>query len=61
MIYEKVKDLCDEHRISIWQLEQSCEIANGTIGKWRIHGKSPRVSTLQKIAKYFSVPLDFFL
>lgn len=61
MIYEKVQLLCKERGMSIRLLEKACGIGNGTIGKWRIHGKSPRVSTLQKVAKYFNVPFDSLL
>lgn len=61
MIYENVKRLCDENKISIWQLERKCCIGNGTIGKWALRGSSPRINVLQKIAAYFNTSVDALL
>lgn len=58
MIYENVKRLCEQHHVSIFELERSCGIANGAIGKWQERTSSPRVLTLQKIANYFGVSVD---
>lgn len=60
MIYEKVVHLCDQNSISIKQLEICCGIGNGTIGKWKESGGNPTVSTLEKIATYFDIPVAYF-
>lgn len=58
MIYKNVKRLCNERNITIMELEKSCGIANGTIGKWASRKSSPRVETLLRIANYFDVSMD---
>lgn len=56
-MYNRVKALCDSKGISIAELEKTLEIGNGTIGKWKIHGTVPSLTTLKKIAKFFEVPV----
>lgn len=58
MLFENVSRLCDEKRISIFELERQLAIGNGTIGKWKNRGQSPRYKTLKLIADYFGVTLD---
>ena len=48
MIYEKIKQLCDEQKITIAELERSAGIGNGTVGKWRT--VTPNVENLGKVA-----------
>ena len=57
MFYEIVVKLCAERGISIYDLEKQAQIGNGTIGKWRESDIQPSLSTLEKIAKVFEVPL----
>lgn len=61
MLYENVKSLCEKNRISVWALERSTGLANGTIGKWADGDKSPRVDTVKTIADYFGVTVDELL
>lgn len=58
-IYEKVKALCDEKKISVRALESATGIKNGTIGGWREH--QPTLSRIQAVADYFNVPLEYFI
>lgn len=56
---EIVKDLASQRRLTIAELERKVGIANGTIGKW---GKQkPSIDTLQKLADFFDVSIDFLL
>ena len=61
MIYENVKRLCEKNKTSIWALEKSCGIGNGTIGKWAGREADPSISVLQKIANQFGVTVDDLL
>ena len=54
---EKVKILAQTHHISINALRLEIGAGNGTL---QGHG-DPRFSTVVKVAKYFNVPLDYFL
>ena len=56
-MYDKVKALCDSKGISIAELEKTLEIGNGTIGKWKKHKIVPSLTSLQKIARFFEVPI----
>ena len=48
MLLEKIKDLCEEKKMSIAALEKAAGIANATIRGW--DKSSPRIDTLQKVA-----------
>lgn len=60
-MYSKVKELCDSRGISIAELEKTLEIGNGTIGKWKNHNVSPTLTSIQKIARFFNVPITEFI
>ena len=59
MIYNKVVKLCKEKGITISKLEAECNLANATVRRW--DKQSPRVDNLERVAKYFGVPVDYFL
>lgn len=61
MLYANIKRLCEKNGISIYTLEKECGIGNGTIGKIENAKRSPRIDTLQKIAKKFGVSIDELL
>lgn len=61
MLYENIKRLCEERKISIWALERELGIGNGVIGKWGSKNASPRVETVKTIADYFGVSIDYLL
>lgn len=54
-IYENVKRLCSERKMSIRQLEMKAGIGNGVIGKWRY--VMPELRSLQKAADALGVPI----
>ena len=60
-MYWKVKALCESKGISIAELEKTLEIGNGTIGKWKNNTIIPSLTTIQKISKYFDVPITHFI
>lgn len=61
MLFENVSRLCAERGITFCALEKATGIGNGAIGKWGKEGRSPRVETVQRIAKYFGVSVDELL
>lgn len=61
MIYENIQRLCEANHISIFKLEQTCGIGNGTIGRWVEKGAVPRINTVKAVADYFGVPVDDLL
>ena len=59
MIYEKISQLSREKGKSIKEVEQSCGLGNGVIGKWRT--MTPRVDKLKAVADFFGVTVDELL
>lgn len=56
-IVDRIKALCDGKQITIMQLEAKLGISNGTISKWR--KSSPKLSNIEKVAKYLDVSIDY--
>ena len=59
VIYEKIKHLCKERKISIYRVEKDLELSNCSICKWKT--SKPTVYKLQKVANYFDVSIEYFL
>ena len=58
-LYEKIKELAKQKKVSIRQVEEKLGIANGTIRRW---GKTnPSVKTVKSVADYFNVSVDYLL
>lgn len=55
----KIKDLANEKGVSLSELERTIGISNGSISKWE--KSSPKADTLQKVANYFGVSVDYLL
>lgn len=58
VVYEKVLKYCEETGISVMEFEQKCDLANGTVGKWKSRNFNPRLETLQKIVKGTGIPIE---
>lgn len=58
-IYENIKKLASERGLSFRQIETSCKLGNGTIGK--IESGNPTIETLTKISKFFDCTVDDLL
>ena len=56
-IYKNVKDIADKRGISIYQIEQTNGIGNGTISGWT-EGKDAKVTTVKKVADYLGVSME---
>ena len=58
-VFERIQELCKSANISITSLEFELGIGKGLIGKWRKN--SPNIVTLQKVADYFDISVDYLL
>ena len=58
-LYEKIKELAASRKISIRQLEEKLNIANGTIRRWS--KSNPSTGAISKVADYFHVSVDYLL
>ena len=52
-----IKELCKEKGISQRQLQVELNLSAGSISKWR--SSNPSYSTLEKVAHYFDVSVDY--
>lgn len=59
MLFDNIKHLCEQYGTNFAEVERSCGIGNGVIGKWQT--SSPRVETLKKVADYFGMSVDSIL
>lgn len=58
-LYEKIKMLTNEKKMSIRQLEEKMDYGNGTIRRWE--NSKPSIDKVEKVANYFDVSVDYLL
>lgn len=58
MFYEIVNDLCKEHKTTITRMAEEIGLSNAAPTSWR-KGAVPKLTTLEKIAEYFGVSVDY--
>lgn len=58
-VYDKIKELCKEKRISVLKMETEIGFNNGTVNKWNKH--KPSYDKVQKVADYFGVSVEYIL
>ena len=59
MIFNNIKKLCTEKKISISQLEKEAGLGNGTISGWK--ESMPRIDSLQAVANVLKVKMEKLL
>lgn len=60
MFYEIVNNLCKERKTTITRMAEDIGLSNAAPTSWR-KGSIPKLSTLDKISKYFDVSTDYLL
>lgn len=58
MFYEIVNNLCKERKTTITRMAEEIGLSNAAPTSWR-KGSVPKLSTLEKIADYFGVSVDY--
>ncbi|MGG5324216.1 cro/CI family transcriptional regulator [Enterococcus pernyi] len=58
-LLERIKKLCNQRGISVYQLEDKIEIGRNTIYQW--NKRTPSTDKIQKVADYFDVTTDYLL
>ncbi|MCI1904616.1 MAG: helix-turn-helix transcriptional regulator [Enterococcaceae bacterium] len=58
-IVSRIKDLAQEKKMTIAELERTVGISNGQIRKW--DDRTPGIDKIQKVADYFDVSTDYLL
>lgn len=60
-MYEKFAELLEQTNKTAYQVSKDTKIAQSVLSGWKTGKSNPKVDKLQKIAKYFGVPVDYFL
>ena len=56
LIYDKIKEICQEKGVSVRQVEINAGLPNGSISKW--NDSSPTVKNLKAVADVLKVKID---
>lgn len=59
MLYERIKKLCNENKLSITKLEQEAGLSRGSICKWSV--SSPTANSIKSVANILGVTVDELL
>ena len=60
-IYEKYLKLLEKSGVTTYRVCKATDIPESTISMWKSRGGSLNITNLAKIAKYFEVPIEYFL
>lgn len=55
---EKIKTLCKERGLSLYSLEKSLGMGNGTIGKWGLPNRKPNLDNVMAVANALGVSVS---
>ena len=58
MFYDIVNNLCKERKTTITRMAEDIGLSNAAPTSWR-KGAVPKLTTLEKIAEYFDVSVDY--
>lgn len=58
-LVNKIKNLCDERKVTFAEVERKVGLSNGQIRRW--DNSSPKIESIQKVADYFDVSTDYLL
>lgn len=59
MLYTRIKNLCEERKLSIRRLENECDLSTGSIAKWK--KAQPSAMALYRVAKRLGVSVEDLL
>lgn len=60
-MYQKFEKLLRDRNITAYQVAKDTGIATSTLTEWKNGTYQPKIEKISKIAKYFNVPIEYFL
>lgn len=60
-MYKKYEALKKEYGVTDYKVSEEAEITRSTFSDWKSGRSAPKLDKLQKLAKYFNVPLEYFI
>lgn len=61
MFYDKFEQLCREKGVSPTSVARENGITQQSVSLWKKRGSTPKAETIQKLADYFNVSVDYLL
>lgn len=61
MFYDRFELLCKEKGVSPTSVARENGITQQSVSLWKKRGSTPKAETIQKLADYFGVPVDYLL
>lgn len=61
MFYDRFNELCNEKGVTPVQLRKELGISQSTVASWKSRGLTPKGITLQRLADYFGVSVNYLL
>lgn len=58
-IYQRVREACEEKKVTVMRLEEKLGFSRGSIYKWDT--SAPSVLKLEAVAKELDKPMEFFM
>ena len=59
MLYDKIRSIAHEKGIPIYKIEDECDLARGSVGKWNT--VCPSGEKVKRVADYLGVTADVLL
>lgn len=59
--FKKFEQLLKERNLTMYRVCKDTKIYSGAMSNWKAGRASPNVESLVKLAKYFKVPMSYFL
>ena len=60
-MYTKYEKLRNEKGVSDYRVSRETGIPKSTFSEWKAGRSKPKLEKLQKLAKYFNVPIEHFV
>lgn len=61
VLYEKFAELLAKNNVTAYQVSQATGISTATLTSWKQGVYTPKIEKLMLIAKYFDVPITYFI
>lgn len=57
MLYQRIVEYCERNGLSISAFEKHCELANGTVAKWKDSPNAAKLETVMRIVAKTGIPI----
>lgn len=60
-MYKKIKELLDNTDKTVYQISKETGISQTAFSNWKSGRTEPNLESIKILAKYFNVPIEYFL